>query len=365
MEKKKLPIGIIALAAIFSILTLLAWFGPKEETSDWERRPLARFPEVSGPSIASGKFMADFENYTLDQFPLRDSFRTVKSMFHYYVLGQRDNNAIYLTQGHAAQLEYPLDEKSVQHALDQFQLVYDLYLKDKDTAVYATVVPDKGFYLAEENGYLAMDYEALFAMVQAGMPWAAYVDITDCLEIADYYTTDTHWRQEKLLPAAKKLCDAMGAAAPKAEDFTPTLLEQPFYGVYYGQAALPLAPDAITLMESPVLEQCSVYNYVTDSYGPVYDMEKLAGKDPYEVYLSGSQSLLRIENPNAKTHRELIIFRDSFGSSLAPLLVQDYAAVTLIDIRYIAPQLLGRYVDFEGKDVLFAYSTLVLNRSLI
>ena len=97
----------------------------------------------------------------------------------------------------------------------------------------------------------------------------------------------------------------------------------------------------------------------------MYDFTKQDAKDPYDIFLSGPQSLLRIENPNAATDRELVIFRDSFGSSLAPLLVQDYSAVTLIDIRYIQPQLLGRYVEFEGKDILFMYSSLVLNKNLI
>ena len=81
--------------------------------------------------------------------------------------------------------------------------------------------------------------------------------------------------------------------------------------------------------------------------------------------MSGSQSLLRIENPHAATDRELIIFRDSFGSSLAPLLVQDYKTVTLVDIRYISVELLGNYIDFQSQDVLFLYSSLVLNKNLI
>ena len=79
------------------------------------------------------------------------------------------------------------------------------------------------------------------------------------------------------------------------------------------------------------------------------------------MYLSGPQSLLRIENPNAATDRELILFRDSFGSSLAPLLVSDYKTVTLVDIRYLSSQMLSRYLEFKGQDVLFLYSTSVLN----
>ena len=56
-----------------------------------------------------------------------------------------------------------------------------------------------------------------------------------------------------------------------------------------------------------------------------------------------------------------MIFRDSFGSSIAPLLVQSYAKVTLVDIRYMRMEMLQRLIGFENQDVLFLYSTLVLN----
>jgi hypothetical protein len=116
-------------------------------------------------------------------------------------------------------------------------------------------------------------------------------------------------------------------------------------------------------MENPALADCKVYNYETGKYGSVYDLPKLSGNDPYDVYLSGAQALLRIENPNAKTDKELVIFRDSIGSAIAPLLVEDYKKITLVDIRYQYPMLLCGGINFENSDVLFLYSTSVLNSS--
>ena len=109
----------------------------------------------------------------------------------------------------------------------------------------------------------------------------------------------------------------------------------------------------------------SVYNFETGKTGGIYNFEKLESKDPYEFYLSGSTSILEVTNPNAEGDRHLIIFRDSFGSSIAPLLMRDYAKITLIDTRYILPNLIGNYVDFEGADVLMIYSSLVLNDSYL
>ena len=76
--------------------------------------------------------------------------------------------------------------------------------------------------------------------------------------------------------------------------------------------------------------------------------------------------MLSVENPEGQTGRELILFRDSFGSSLAPLLLGAYDRITLIDLRYIASPYLEQFVQFrEGQDVLFLYSTSLLNSGML
>ncbi len=360
MEQKHWKItGMALVAALWLALAVVAWCRPSTEFSQTERRKLAQFPELSVQSVAEGKFMSDFESYSTDQFPFRDSFRQLKARVHYDALCQRDNNGIYLAQGHAAKLEFPMDEDAVNRALSTFQGIYDRYLTG--CRVYAAVVPDKGYYLTRENGYPAMDYETLFETVQKGMPYASYVNLTDLLSAADYYKTDTHWRQENLLPVANRLCAAMNTKPPS--DVTAVKKSQPFYGVYYGQAALPMAPDALYTVASSWLRDCRVLNYETGKYGPIYDESKLNGPDLYETFLSGSVSLLKIENPAGEAGRHLIVFRDSFGSSLAPLLSMGYETVTVVDVRYLSPAMLGRFIDFGGQDVLFLYSTLVLNNN--
>ena len=205
-----------------------------------------------------------------------------------------------------------------------------------------------------------MDYEAMFADLQTGMPWAQFIDLTDTLNLDSFYHTDTHWRQEMILPAAQKIADALGVTVG---EFTEKNMNTPFYGVYCGQSALNLDPDEIRVLEADWMADCRVFNAESNSWGEIYDLAKLEGQDPYEVYLSGPRSLMTIENPNAETDRELIIIRDSFGSSVAPLLAKDYARVTLVDIRYLNPSMLGNFIEFGGQDVLFLYSTLVLNNS--
>lgn len=351
------------LVLLWTVLTLALWFGPDRDVSEAERRPLTQWPGITAETVLNGKFMTAFESYSLDQFPLRDSFRQIKAVFHTYVLGQRDNNDIYVSGGYAAKQEYPLKEDSVAHALERFQAVYEKYLEPQGSRIWMAVVPDKGYYLAESAGRLEMDYDAMFAMIEQGMPWAEHVDLTASLELSDYYRTDTHWRQEALPDTAGVLCDALGIPRPEAGAYTAVALERPFYGVYYGQAALPMAPETLYILESDLLSGCTVYDHESGKELPIYNEGMLWNRDPYDVFLSGPRSLLTVRNPAGEPGRELIIFRDSFGSSIAPLLLQGYSEITLVDIRYVQAGMLDRFIDFHGQDVLFLYSTLILNNS--
>lgn len=360
-EKVKNKIVVIAVASFFLGFFIWCLFKPADAVSDSERRPLAAMPELSAASVSSGKFMQDFESYATDQFPLRNSFRSLRSLVSFYVLGQKDLGGIYLAEGYASKLEYPLNKKSLDNAAARFKRIYDKYLEEKEVNIYLSIIPDKNLFLAEQNGYPAMDYEEFAGYLTAQADYMQYIDIFDCLELSDYYKTDTHWRQENILDVAQRLVEGMGVTL--SGQYTTELLDRPFYGVYYGQSALPLAAEQIFYLDSEVLEACRVFDYETNAEGSVYDMNAARGKDPYDMFLSGPKSLLKVQNPNAQTDRRLIIFRDSFGSSIAPLLFEGYAEVTLADIRYLSSELLGNYLEFDGCDVLFLYSTLVLNNS--
>ena len=114
-----------------------------------------------------------------------------------------------------------------------------------------------------------------------------------------------------------------------------------------------------------MIDSATVFDYETNKTLPIYDLELKDNRDKYDLYLHGAKALLRIDNQMSKTEKELIVFRDSFGSSLIPLLIKDYKTITVIDTRYIQSSILNQFVDFENKDVLFLYSPLVLNNSTI
>ena len=134
-----------------------------------------------------------------------------------------------------------------------------------------------------------------------------------------------------------------------------------FYGVYYGQLGIKMEPELLSYLTNDTIEGAKVTNLQKPEVKTVYDLEAYENLDSYDIYLSGASPLITIENQNAASEKELVIFRDSYTSSLAPLMIEGYKSITLIDLRYMSSDLLPEYVDFTNKDVLVIYSSLLLN----
>jgi len=360
---KNIVVTVLSALVLFG-LSFTCMFFPGEAYSESERRVLAEFPEISTENLLSGKFMSDFEKYSADRFPMRDSFRTIKALFTLYGLGHLDNNDIYIVDGYLSKLDPKVSTAMLDHSVERFNNLYNLYMADKDMKIYFSAVPDKNYFLAEKLGYPAAEFSEVAEYVSSGFSVAEYIDISGLLALEDYYKTDSHWKQPNITDVASAIAEAMGSSI--GGNYKEITLDSPFYGVYYGQSALPVKPDEIKYLTSDIIDSLKVTSYDTGMPKeiPVYDMEAAVGRDPYEMFVGGADALLVIENPNCKNGRELIIFRDSFGSSIVPLLAEGYEKVTVVDIRYVQSAFVGNFVTFEDQDVLFLYSSSILNNSL-
>ncbi len=359
--------------------------------SEAERRTLAQMPDFSWGTVASGVFFSDFDKYATDQFPARDDFRSLKARFQLGVLGTKENNGLAIEDGYIARVSTSVNEASLQNAVEKFAYIYQEYLAEADTRNFMAIVPDKSWYFAAEYGYPAAGHRDIAQHMAKNLPEFCAIDIFDELTLTDYYRTDTHWRQDKILPVAEKIlsamCDNINNNTKKYKKNTEDYVVHeyyPFYGVYCGQSALDPESDTIYYLTNDVLDGCVVYDYETKREIPLYDVPDInaanvsgadnssnsvnsnssnSSKDAYDIFLGGTKALLRIDNPARPDGGELIIFRDSYGASLAPLLAEEYSSVILVDTRYVSSTVLGEYIDFNGQDVLLLYSTLLLNES--
>ena len=270
---------------------------------------------------------------------------------------------IYVYRGYAAATDAPWSEKSLDFAAKRLGHLLETYFTGEGYRRYLAVVPDKAQFTEPPEGYAPAGAQETADYLAQRLP-VEEIGIAPLLSLEDYYRTDPHWRQERLHPVAQALADAMGVSLPDTAEETLHTLAGEFHGSYWGKTAEPLTADVLSYITSPLLDGCTVYDYETDSTGGVYDLTA-AEKAPYDLFLGGPKALLRIENPAADNDRTLIVFRDSFGSSLVPLLAGSYRTVYVVDIRYMATDALARVTEFpEGADVLLLYSVAVLQNSI-
>ena len=351
--------------AFFVVMCAICYLNP-QETSSAERRPLAQFPEeITWQGVVDKTVIDEFEDYSVDQFPFREFFRGIKANFQLNVLQLKENNGLAVEDGYIVKIEQDFVDKNVDYSVGKLQAYYEKFVKDNGGNHYVALIPDKNYFLGKYHGYPSPDYSALTDKVTTALPGMQYIDLYGSLELEDFYRTDTHWSQDKIGDVVDKLAAEMGIADRLSGNYTENRLEG-FEGVYYGQSALKPTPDTLVYLTNDVLNACTVYDYETKQTLPIYNLEKFGGNDGYDVFLSGTKHLLRIDNPNGPEGKTLVVFRDSYGSSITPLLVEAYETVYVVDIRYIDANVLSLYqmmkqIDFNGADMLFLYSALVLN----
>ena len=223
--------------------------------------------------------------------------------------------------------------------------------------IYYAVIPSKQYFINDkvENPF---DYTSMMNIIRSGITSAKEIDLTGTLELDDYLKTDPHWKQEGLQGVLDALGETMGFTVDLS---TFTKNSVPNFTGQHGYNKENFAHETMTYLTNEAIDNATVDNFQDKDFTKVYNTAKLETATPYDMFLSGSTPLLTITNDSAKSDKELVMFRDSYACSLAPLLIENYKTITLVDLRYMASSLLPQYVDFTGKDVLFMYNDQIIN----
>ena len=264
-----------------------------------------------------------------------------------------------MSNGYFGKLDPVYNENAVLNALRKINVVYDKYIKDTNAKCYFAIIPDKNYFLAEEFGAPMMTYEDLYEDMAIGLSQMTYIEIRDILSIEDYYRNDLHWRQDKILDVAQLLASKMGMTLNKS--YSTVHLDIPVNSTYYGKIPASMKDETISYLNNSYFKKCKVYDHENKKSISIYNTSAAKSEISYDMFLGGALSVITLENPKAETDRELVIFRDSFGSSIAPLFLEGYKKITLLDIRYLNENMVGNFVTFNNQDVLFLYNTTVLN----
>ena len=344
--------------AVIAGLTLLNLLTKPPAILVSERRPPAPLPALSASTVFSGSFMSRFGDYAADSFIFRESFRTLKALTVFGAFVQTDKSGLYFGKAGIGEFQ-ATDPVAAGQTVEKIKRAAEAVSGlAPDCRIYYAVVPDKSMYAGKYlPGFDLAATEGILAEVLDGIP---YISLADCLGADSFYRTDLHWDQSRIESVVRRLGDAMGVSYD-LRDYE-TMYAGAFQGVYPGQMALPAGSDLMRYLNLPGLrarrldDRTLLYEDC-----PVYDTERFRGIDPYDLFLLGPQAVVELVNP-AVSEGVLYLFRDSYGSSLAPLLANAYSRVVLIDLRYIDLRVLDQFVEFQpGADVLFLYSSQILN----
>ena len=358
MSDKVKNVVITIMFVSILVITMIVNIAKKDDTiSISERRKLEQFPSFSISKLFNGTFFEKFDKYTTDQFTYRDNFRKLKVETELNIFKKKDYNNLYEYNNYIIEQIYPLNEKSILNISNKIIEIKEKYLTENNK-IYYSIIPDKNYFINKDN--LKIDYNNLENILNEKLNFGKYIRIFDLLQLEDYYKTDSHWKQEKLIKIAQKFGQEMKLNLNN--NYEEKVITE-FKGVYSGQLPINEKKDEIKILTNNVLKNCTVYNYEKNEATTIYNFDKMNSLDKYDIYLSGAVSLISIENTENKTGRELVVFRDSFASSFVPLLVEGYDKITLIDTRYISPKILSQYIEFNDQDILFLYSTSIINNS--
>ncbi len=347
MKEKTISILFVLLLFIFLIASLVV---KDKEISYAERRNLTTIEDVFNSPLDN------LEHYLSDQLPFRNILLNLYSWVDRIVLGNKENNNIYIKNDVLIEKNVPYNEKSVEEFSKKINYIVANHLKNN--RVFYGIIPDKSYFL-EEKGYQKINFSQLFSKIEKEITIPS-INFLPLLNLEDYYKTDIHLKQNAYFKIMNELAKKYAFSLQEIEWKEQTY--NPFYGATYAKGAFFSRPEELVYYKNEDTES-SIAKHLEYGEKNVYDEEKLGSMDSYSVFLSGPSAWIELENQHTNIEKELILFRDSFGSSLAPLLLPYYKKITLIDLRYISLEKVEEYLSFETQDVLFLYSTLLINES--
>lgn len=364
---KKYSIFITVLFCVF-----LFGFGaamlllPDRKFSEQENRNLAQMPALDfgelrllgkSGNFFNGKFMEDFEEYVVDQFPLRDEWIQLKALGE-RALGKQENNKVYFgtdNQTLFAHFSRPPEEELAKRVeyVNQFAAKTDI-------PVYFALIPDKSYVwagLLPANAPNVDDGSTLAGAESLCSDQVTWIDLKDAIRgETSFYRTDHHWSTFGAYQGYTALAMVMNGSAT-LPDCEPKLVSDAFLGTTFSSCGAGwVEPDEIYTWVAEAGIGVTRYPSGTPEEGELYDESFLDKKDKYSMFLGGNQPLCVINNPGAANDKKLLVIRDSYCDSLAPFLALDYAEIHLIDLRYykVSPSV---YIRENGIDqALVLYS---------
>ena len=421
--------NVIAISAVFVGGFIYVALLPHETKADDENRYLTEFPEFSAKSYASGEFTEGVADYFDDTVHDRAHIKEFISDYIIQLKGRKYGNdgeeaelfgsgfekkanltttapvstaaSVSTTVTTAVQEETtapaeeaPADGELTNNILivnkrgvtlyggawgteQEYASYVNLY-KEKlpNVNVYSMVLPtSSSFYLPEKYQNLAYSEKEDFDKIDAALNNVISVDAYGILNAhkdeAIYSRTDHHWQPLGAYYAAQQFALTAGVPYPELSEYETVTLPG-YVGTLY------MYTQSATLMNNPEdfvyykpQTPVTVTQYNTRFENPVaanllFDPSFMANSGYYMVF--GSDERIVHVNTECKNGRNLVIFKDSYGNALLPMLTSSFENIYLCDIRYFDLNAVDFINRVGGTDLLFAmcsFSAVGGNRTCI
>ena len=300
-------------------------FATGEKTfSENEKRALKTMSDIENTD--------DIEKVLTDQFPARDMWLSLSSATR-YICGQRMINDTYIAKdGYLFDVCAETDFNKSNYIKNLTMINTFATQNAIDTDV--VLIPSPYVILSDKLPANAPVYDAdeKYEEAKELLTDVNFIDVRDILDsekdrMQIYYKTDHHWTSR----AAESVYRSIASTNSDTDFMTVT---DSFRGTMYARTLLPGTNGED--IEAPKIE--GEINITAQGGGDhpkagekLYDESMLETSDKYAYFLGGNRARTDIEG---KGDKNLLLIKDSYANCVIPLMINDYAHITVVDLRY-------------------------------
>ena len=350
---------------IFSIIIIVFSLGdlvlPHKDFSELENMKLSERPKFTVKGIldsSSTGFAQRFEKYTNEQFPMRDTWITIKSACETALLKIENNGIIYGSDGYMFDKFTNFDKERLMKNLSSLKAFGEKYPEINKTALFAPsaydVLEDKmpeGSFNVDQHKSLEFFQEEL---TSSGIEFLNLEEVLKNAYSEDknqlYYRTDHHWTTDGAYEAYLAFCEMKGLTPV---NFQKETASEDFLGTHFSKCKkIGTKGETITYF-APSVTSVKINGEEKDG---LFDFPKLDTRDKYAFFLWGNNGITEIANDEAETEDTLLVVKDSYANCLVPFLTQNYKKVVVIDLRFLDEDL-SKVIEREHpEEIILNYN---------
>ncbi|MDD7182484.1 DHHW family protein [Peptostreptococcus porci] len=352
-----LSVGFVVLLFVVMFLNIIT---PTSKTSIAENRELQQRPSMSLSRLLDGKFASEYTKFLSDQFINRDGLIKIKAKFD-LMTGKKEINGVYIAKNDYLMEGFKRsDDNSTLSKLSEINkftnnntgLKVSMMLVPNKVEIYSNLLPKSNPNNSQKE-YVNFVKKNLDSKIKV-------VELFDVFEknknnIDLYFKTDHHWTTDGAYLAYVEYCKALNLEPINENMLERNLASDSFKGsLYYKNGAEIGFPDELYLYLNKNEDKPVLVKYYDDlkKVPSLYDVSKLQGRDPYEVFTGGNHTQIKIRT-NIDTKRKLLVVKDSYANAMLPFLVNNFSEITVVDLRYFTGSLQDVIQNNELTDVLF------------